>query len=276
MEKMRLNSVISLMLAAGLTVGCGQAGVFSAKLPPSMVRASVTGGKDLSLTLPPQSLLVVLELRSNLKAQALPATAASVVVSLTGDQLAEAFTQTISASQFVGNTAQVLLSGLNAGTYHLQADVKNAGGTVLVTGKMNVGVVAGKSTNASLVLIYGEAGTTGGLDGKIDYLALPLTISSMTIDPLIISGPGYPANIAVTTSHDAVGGLRFAYTTDGGTITGTGPNVVWMSPQGQGGTYTITVRVEDGIHAPANQSLSPVVTGGSQPVSAVVSFENFS
>lgn len=271
---LRLRYCLLWLLAAALASGCGQDTSLQAKAPTSAVHATVTGGAELSLELPAQSVRLVLELRSGLQAKALPA-ASSVVVTLTGGQLTSPFVQTITASQFIAGTAQIILSGLNAGNYHIATTVRNAAEETLVSGGMDVSVTAGQSTSARLVLIYGDAATPGGLAGVIDAQGPDLAITSLALDNDWATGVDTPVAVTVTTSRDALGGLTYAYTATGGTFQGSGPQVVWQPPPGQGGSYTLTVTVADGIHEPVSQSATATVNAGAFLGTPSISFENF-
>lgn len=268
---------LPLALVAVLAASCGQAGVTAAKpAASSPVRATVAPGATVPLDLPAQSFRLVLELRNGLQAQALPAAAASVVVTVTGGQLASAFTQTILASQFINNTAQLILSGLNAGSYNVSAVVKDSGGNTIVSGSMDVGVVAGQATSANLVLIYGTAATPGTLNEQIDQIPPAVAITSIGLDPATLPGPGYPARLTVTTDQDARGGLTYRYAADGGRFSGNGRQVLWTAPDNQGGTFTLTATVLDGVHAPVSQTITATVPVGSGTVTGSISFINFS
>jgi len=100
------------------------------------------------------------------------------------------------------------------------------------------------------VLLYGDPLPTGSLNAQADALSVPLTITSIHLTPPAtagwpeIQGPGYPEHITTTTSHDQWGGLKFIYSADGGTITGSGPDIIWSAPE-NGGTFHVTVTIED-------------------------------
>lgn len=264
-------------MIALLAAGCG---VSTDPRPTSDVRrpihVSIAPGRDIPLDLPAQSFRLVLEVRSGLQIQALPSNATSVEVTFTGDQLSSPYTQTVSSAQFINNTAQIIVSGLNAGTYKVTATVKDSGGATIVTGSMDVGILASQSTSANLVLIYGNPAATGTLDGKVDFNAPAVSITSIGMDPATLPGPGYPARITVTTDRTDQNGLTYHYTADGGSFSGSGPQVIWIAPQTQGGTYTITVKLEDGVHTPVTQSITATVPSASGTVTGNASFANFS
>lgn len=274
---MRTLRIPAWALAATLAAGCGQAAP-PATPAPSGIRATVVPGGDLQLVLPAAAVRLVFEVRpgAGLQAQALPGTAATVEVSITGGTLPSAYTQTIQAAQFINNTAQIVISGLHTGTYKVTATVKNSAGGTIVSGYMDVGVVAGQATSANLVLIYGSPGDTSTLTGSADFLAPAVTITSIGIDPAALPGPGYPARITVTTNRADQDGLRFHYAADGGAFSGDGAEVLWIAPQASGGTFGITVRVDDGAHTPVTASVSATVPSGAGAASGTASFSDFS
>lgn len=132
------------------------------------------------------------------------------------------------------------------------------------------------ATSANLVLIYGSPATTGTLDGQADYLAQPAAITSLSLDPAVLSGPGYPARLRVATNKDNLGGLRYRYTATGGRFTGSGPQVLWIAPENQGGAFTLTVTVLDSTHDPVSQEITATVPSTARTVTGNVSFNNFS
>jgi len=92
---------------------------------------------------------------------------------------------------------------------------------------------------------------TDGRGGEVmDYVIIevranrPPTITSLVADAAWIL-PSGSIHVTCTASDPEDDGLSYEWSTTGGDISGTGPEVVWTAPQGVG-AYNITVVVRDG------------------------------
>jgi len=59
--------------------------------------------------------------------------------------------------------------------------------------------------------------------------------------------------------------LSYEWSTTGGNITGTGPEVIWTAPE-EVGMYDITVVVTDGLGASATKSIALIASNGPPPI----------
>jgi len=72
----------------------------------------------------------------------------------------------------------------------------------------------------------------------------PPVVSMVVINPATVD-PGQTASVTVTATDANSDPLTYAYTVNGGAISGTGPMVQWIAPS-IAGAYSLTVTVSDG------------------------------
>jgi hypothetical protein len=85
-------------------------------------------------------------------------------------------------------------------------------------------------------------------------------VSSVTVNPSSVAAGG-TATITVTATDPDNDALTYAYTPNGGAVSGVGASVSWTAPS-TAGAYSCTVTVSDGQGGTASGSASLTVTGG--------------
>ncbi len=73
----------------------------------------------------------------------------------------------------------------------------------------------------------------------------PPVVSSVVVNPSTVD-PGGSVTVTVTATDADADPLTYAYTVNGGAISGTGANVQWIAPN-LAGAYSVTVTVTDGM-----------------------------
>jgi subtilisin family serine protease len=86
-------------------------------------------------------------------------------------------------------------------------------------------------------------------------------IESVTVKPEVVE-PGGSVTINTTASDPDDDDIFYEYSPSGGKIIGTGSEVVWVAPEGNG-KYTISITVTDGLLS-AEQKVQITVEGGSE------------
>lgn len=88
----------------------------------------------------------------------------------------------------------------------------------------------------------------------------PPEITNLTADPATVEPTGITT--ITCTSNDPDGNeLTYTWTAGAGTLSGTGATVTWRAPAG-GGSYTVSVTVDDGQGGSVSDSAMVEVTGG--------------
>jgi len=86
-------------------------------------------------------------------------------------------------------------------------------------------------------------------------------VNTITANPTTVS-IGDTVTITVDASDEDTGDvLTYVYSCNGGTVSGTGNTVTWTAPD-TGGTYTVSVYVNDGIENSNSKSVTVTVTDG--------------
>jgi hypothetical protein len=100
-------------------------------------------------------------------------------------------------------------------------------------------------------------------------LLLASSCAGSLITNLEAEAPGWTAplgslHVTCTASSSDGGELSYEWSTTGGNITGTGPEVIWTAP-GEVGMYDITVVVTDSLGREATASIALIASNGTPP-----------